>query len=992
MLSAEFFFSLDRSLETVSEFYTTKLHTSLRRLHLLKSRDHDDAEELMAALLDLRGQLRNLQWFGEINRRGFLKITKKLDKKVPTAVAQRSYMKDRVDVCEFATGKELEGMMREVNEWMSSLNDLKDDKSLENKSIHSVHKPMLDLPTGLLDTTKAAIKADDVSSLTSALSSSNLSPDDSALHSLHMSLLQRAISSKSKKCISYLLSVATSFDEPDDINSRNCLHRLVLAVGKSNKEQAAALAENNQFIHPAAQPNLAPRQSKGAEPDDPSLDVSILEMLEYVLEGMKPSQYHAVVAKDSYGRMPLHYGAQFGILAVCKTLMKHMKEWGVFQVENGIDSPEWQDNEGMAPLHLAVMGGHLLTTKALLEAVDPQSATNSAQSGAILLLATKSNYFNIVKLLVDSGVNINHRDPNGETALHVSARYGHIECAQILLSFNANPDLPEEYFGWTPTHIAAVDGHLNIIELLVEAGADVNKPDLSGWNAREHAALRGNLVIARRLLEAAPRDELVHEDEDSGSSKAGSGSTTPAATSRPPGPERHKSLDKVKSLHSQPKEPKMKKVVERAVKAFGHRYLTDESMILVSLGSMDIRKTTPAVSLEKIPIAEAHSTKLDTALSILVSTTGARGEATPIDLPVSENISTEPLIFYTKDISKVKLFFDLVPTYSGNTSKLGRAVALLSSIRSSVGSNRTNLSGDLSVPIVAAETLEILGSVNFTFMVITPFSHPNMSITETQTYWKSVSTSSSTSPTSKPSPSIIGHRGLGKNQETTRSLQLGENTIQSFISAANLGANYVEFDVQLTKDHVPVIYHDFLVGETGIDVPVHTLTLEQFLHVNRQPSSKGSRQPSPSRVTKSPVPATSTSGSGTGKGEGKEELQLRPRSLSMGYTTGDTDTYMEERMKYTYAIKNKGFKANSRGRFIQQPFTTLEEMFRQLPVGVGFNIEMKYPVSPPGGLRRLGRWRGSEMKGDRGGERIGLTENRCCMRLKSLGWTLMPSN
>lgn len=34
-------------------------------------------------------------------------------------------------------------------------------------------------------------------------------------------------------------------------------------------------------------------------------------------------------------------------------------------------------------------------------------------------------------------------------------------------------------------------------------------------------------------------------------------------------------------------------------------------------------------------------------------------------------------------------------------------------------------------------------------------------------------------------------------------------------------------DVQLTKDHVPVIYHDFLVAETGIDAPVHTMTLDQ---------------------------------------------------------------------------------------------------------------------------------------------------------------------
>lgn len=40
-----------------------------------------------------------------------------------------------------------------------------------------------------------------------------------------------------------------------------------------------------------------------------------------------------------------------------------------------------------------------------------------------------------------------------------------------------------------------------------------------------------------------------------------------------------------------------------------------------------------------------------------------------------------------------------------------------------------------------------------------------------------------------------------------------------------MGTNYP--DVQLTKDHVPVIYHDFLVSETGIDAPMHTITYEQ---------------------------------------------------------------------------------------------------------------------------------------------------------------------
>lgn len=34
-------------------------------------------------------------------------------------------------------------------------------------------------------------------------------------------------------------------------------------------------------------------------------------------------------------------------------------------------------------------------------------------------------------------------------------------------------------------------------------------------------------------------------------------------------------------------------------------------------------------------------------------------------------------------------------------------------------------------------------------------------------------------------------------------------------------------DVQVTKDYVPVIYHDFLVAESGTDIGMHEVTFEQ---------------------------------------------------------------------------------------------------------------------------------------------------------------------
>ncbi len=67
---------------------------------------------------------------------------------------------------------------------------------------------------------------------------------------------------------------------------------------------------------------------------------------------------------------------------------------------------------------------------------------------------------------------------------------------------------------------------------------------------------------------------------------------------------------------------------------------------------------------------------------------------------------------------------------------------------------------------------------------------------------------------------VIGHRGVPSLKP--------ENTMESFRTAIDLGIKAVEFDVQLTKDGVPVIFHDYdLKRMANLDAKIYSLKYGQ---------------------------------------------------------------------------------------------------------------------------------------------------------------------
>ncbi|PQM33822.1 glycerophosphodiester phosphodiesterase GDPD2 [Prunus yedoensis var. nudiflora] len=88
---------------------------------------------------------------------------------------------------------------------------------------------------------------------------------------------------------------------------------------------------------------------------------------------------------------------------------------------------------------------------------------------------------------------------------------------------------------------------------------------------------------------------------------------------------------------------------------------------------------------------------------------------------------------------------------------------------------------------------------------------------------------------------VVGHRGSGMNMlqsYDTRLKCIKENSILSFNSAAKFPIDFVEFDVQVTKDDYPVIFHDNFIGaeDKGVfkEQRVTDITLLEFLSYGPQ--------------------------------------------------------------------------------------------------------------------------------------------------------------
>ncbi len=191
-------------------------------------------------------------------------------------------------------------------------------------------------------------------------------------------------------------------------------------------------------------------------------------------------------------------------------------------------------------------------------------------------------------------------------------------------------------------------------------------------------------------------------------------------------------------------------------------------------------------------------------------------------------------------------------------------------------------------------------------------------------------------PSKHPSTSSIDpHKQRANDSATppflsiTRPVQtkfVSENTLASFQGAFQLGFDFVEFDVQLSKDKVPVVYHDFQVAITlkrkGQEaelfvIPVKDLTLPQLQSLKIYHASKEGE------VRKA-----------------DEELDDDDQTTGNNNSTPTATTFTP--------LNNGENPTDQLGQQDEKKFRslfpTLQELFEKLDPHLGFNVEIKYAM------------------------------------------------
>jgi hypothetical protein len=162
---------------------------------------------------------------------------------------------------------------------------------------------------------------------------------------------------------------------------------------------------------------------------------------------------------------------------------------------------------GVTALYIAARAGDPVATRMLLAAgADANAALPAGET--VLMTAAKAGNAEVVRALLTGGFDGVSLSQLGEAraAARVAEAAGYSLATNPAIATNyADVNARERWYGRTALMLAAAEGHGDVVELLIEAGSDLNLLDELGASALSLARDYGHLDVAAKLADAGAR-------------------------------------------------------------------------------------------------------------------------------------------------------------------------------------------------------------------------------------------------------------------------------------------------------------------------------------------------------------------------------------------------------------------------------------------------------------------------------------------------------
>ncbi|KAM8860268.1 uncharacterized protein AB9W97_019870 isoform 40-T41 [Spinachia spinachia] len=198
-----------------------------------------------------------------------------------------------------------------------------------------------------------------------------------------------------------------------------------------------------------------------------------------------------VNAQSQNGFTPLYMASQENHLEVVRFLLEHSA------------SQSMATEDGFTPLAVALQQGHDQVVSLLLE----NDTKGKVRLPALHIAARKDDTKAAALLLqndhnadVESKMMVNRTTESGFTPLHIAAHYGNINVATLLLNRGAAVDFMARN-DITPLHVASKRGNSNMVKLLLDRGSKIDAKTKDGLTPLHCGARSGHEQVVEILLD-----------------------------------------------------------------------------------------------------------------------------------------------------------------------------------------------------------------------------------------------------------------------------------------------------------------------------------------------------------------------------------------------------------------------------------------------------------------------------------------------------------